>query len=880
MKVYFAQRGNIYEDDDKKAIIDLLEKPIEYNKWDVIKQFEREFSAFAGAKYALSTSSCTTALHLALKGIDIQPGDEIITTPITWVATANVIMLEKAIPIFVDVEPDTLNIDADKIEEKITAKTKAILPVHYSGHPANMDKIMDLAAHYNLPVISDAAHAIGAEHKSRRIGSFEHFAAYSFYTQKNISTLGEGGIVTASTVEAMEKIKLFQNHGIKYLSNYAGSAVLEKPWFRDCVQVGYNCRMSEGQAAVGITQLKKVERFNAIRKKLAGLYSELLKNIEGITIPNEKDYAKSSWHFYVIKIEKDFGLARDAVYHKLNELGVQTSVHYTPLHYFAPYQTLGYRMGDFPIAENAYEKILSLPLHLYLDETQVHYVVDSLKQSKQKKVPATVQFSMQEKGPVKILLASASKEIPLGLQILSTVLKKDGHIVEGALINLGDDIEKIMMAFKPDIVGFNITAHEHIQCRRLIKKLKEKFNFLCVVGGSHPTFFPEELEQDGIDIICIGEGEIAMAELAKRVQKGMDFNDIPNLHIKNNGRIVKNPVGNKIPSEQIPWADRELFIRHEDKTGPMNIMASRGCLYHCSYCFNSKYNEIYAGKGKQWNVSIKNTIEELQYLNDKYDPPKFNFHDDLFFPNKETLYLFLDEYKRKITKPFICSCRLETRDDESFEQMAKHGCEAIFVGLESGNENVRKNVLCRIISNDRIIQGCRSAMKYGINLTTHSMVGIPTTKLENDFDSIELNAEIQPHFAWVGICTPYPGTHLNTIAREAGELPDDFLDSMAPSFHDRTVLNVPHARQINYLHKIFSMAVEWPFIIPELKKKIWTYTEDDLPRLNDLWWAMRYYKHPRTTQSEQDSLEYSFFNGKRIPLMVANFLNEFHGNLN
>jgi len=382
MKVAFAQRGNYYDEEDKKALIDLLDQPATYNKWELIKQFEHEFREYVGANYALSVTSGTSALHLCLKGIDIKPGDEVITTPMTWVSTANVIMLEHAKPVFVDVEPDTLSIDSTKIGEKITSRTKAIMPVHLAGHAADMDSIMTIAEENGLAVISDAAHALGAEYKLQKIGSIGDLTAYSFYTQKNISTLGEGGMITAVDEEVMERIRLYQNHGVRYLSKYVNPESLEKPWYRDCVQVGYNYRMSEGQAAVGITQLKKLEKFNEIRRRFARLYSELLSDVEGITLPVEKEYVKSSWHFYIVKIEENFGLSRDEVVRRLGECGVQTNVHYTPLHYFAPYKALGYKPGEFPVAEAAYEKVLSLPLHVSLDDGQVEYVANMLKQLK------------------------------------------------------------------------------------------------------------------------------------------------------------------------------------------------------------------------------------------------------------------------------------------------------------------------------------------------------------------------------------------------------------------------------------------------------------------------------------------------------------------
>jgi len=380
MKVKFAQRGNHYSAADLQAVQQVLKAPRDYNKWSTIRGFEKQFAEYCSAHQALATSSCTTALHLCLKGIDLKKGDEVITTPWTWVATANVILLEHARPVFVDIRPDTYNLDEAQLESRITSRTRAILPVHFAGHPCEMDQIMALAKQYDLKVISDAAHAIGASYRGQTIGSFEDLAAFSFYTQKNMSTLGEGGMVTCNQPEMMEAMQLYQNHGVRYLNNSANAADLERPWYRDVVQVGNNYRMSEVQAAVGTTQLDQVAAFNATRCQFADQYSHLLKSIPGLTIPTVLEHVQSAWHFYVIRIGTAFGLNRDQLYRVLGERGIETSVHYTPLYYFKPYADLGYQKGDFPVAEQAYEEVLSLPLHPGLTDDQVSYVCETLKQ--------------------------------------------------------------------------------------------------------------------------------------------------------------------------------------------------------------------------------------------------------------------------------------------------------------------------------------------------------------------------------------------------------------------------------------------------------------------------------------------------------------------
>jgi len=378
MNVSFAQRGNVYDENDKNALLNLLGAQENFNKWDVIREFESEFHKYIGNKYAVSMSSGTAALHLCLKAIGIEPGDEVITTPMTWVATSNVVMLEGAIPVFVDVEPDTINIDSKKIVEKITSRTRAILVVHFAGHSVDLDEIMKIAEKHNLVVIGDAAHAPGSLWHDKKIGAVEHLTAFSFYTQKNISTLGEGGMIVTDNEEYYKKIKLLQNHGVIYRNNQKNASISKQPWYRDCRYVGYNYRMSEAQAVVGISQLAKLDIFNAKRRALADYYNELLKNMSGIQLPVEKYYATSSWHFYIIKIEDDFGISRDELFIKLKKIGIETSVHYTPLHYFIPYKELGYNHGDFPVAEDLYRKVLSLPLHLGMNEALIQFVVEGI----------------------------------------------------------------------------------------------------------------------------------------------------------------------------------------------------------------------------------------------------------------------------------------------------------------------------------------------------------------------------------------------------------------------------------------------------------------------------------------------------------------------
>ena len=377
-KVPFPMRGNYYDLDDLKILLKVLNTNENAVKFEVINKFESVFSSYIGVKNSISLTNATAALHLALKAVGISSGDEVITTPISWISTANVILMENAKPVFADVEIDTLNIDTDSISERITSKTKAIIPVHYAGHPVDMDGILDLASDHDLLVIEDAAHALGSKYKNKMIGSLSSdVTAFSFHSQKILSTLGEGGMATTDNNEIKEKINILRNHGVKYLHKIEDEAIRKKPWYRDCVDIGYNYRMSEGQAAVGISQVNKIDIFKEKRKKLSDAYSRLLK-IDGIKNPVEKSYSDSSWQFYVIKVEEEFGMNRDNLLLELDKRGIGTSVHYTPIYHFAPYKN--YYKNDCPIAEDSYNKILSLPLAPWLTKDDIKKVVSEIKQ--------------------------------------------------------------------------------------------------------------------------------------------------------------------------------------------------------------------------------------------------------------------------------------------------------------------------------------------------------------------------------------------------------------------------------------------------------------------------------------------------------------------
>ena len=340
--------------------------------------FEEEFAKYIGCKYAVAVNSCTAALHISLAALGIGKGDEVITTPYTFVSTVNVILQQGAMPVFVDIKPDTFNINPDSIREKINDKTKAIIPVHFAGQPCEMGKIMKIAKDNNLLVIEDAAHAISAEYEGKKIGTIGDATCFSFYPTKNMTT-GEGGMVTTDDEELANKCKIWGLHGISKDAWKRYSA--EGSWYYEVVCPGYKYNMTDIQASLGLHQLKKLNRFQRKREKIVKAYNEAFKDMEEITIPFVKDNIKHAWHLYVIKIVSEkLEINRNQFIEALRAENIGTSVHFIPVHLHPYYRdTYGFKRGDFPNAEYAFERVISLPLFPKMSDKDVKDVIDAVR---------------------------------------------------------------------------------------------------------------------------------------------------------------------------------------------------------------------------------------------------------------------------------------------------------------------------------------------------------------------------------------------------------------------------------------------------------------------------------------------------------------------
>jgi len=342
------------------------------------KIFEKLFSEYIGSNYAVGVSSCTAGLHLCMIAADIKKDDEVITTPFTFAATANVIEYQNARPVFIDIDKNTLNIDPNKIESKITSNTKAIIPVHIAGRPCKMDEILYIAQKYNLYLINDAAHAIETEFKGEKIGILGDASSYSFYATKNLTT-GDGGMVTTKREDWLKKLRMLRLHGIN-----------KEPWTRfskqdvltyDVIFPGFKYNMTDIQASIGIHQLKRLEKNLILREKYVQIYNEAFKDIYEITIPNKNFEGKHARHLYQILIDfEKLNINRDYFALALRKENITTGYHFPSVHLFSYYKKkYGYKRGDFPNSEYVSDRIISLPLSPKLNEKDIYDVIEAVK---------------------------------------------------------------------------------------------------------------------------------------------------------------------------------------------------------------------------------------------------------------------------------------------------------------------------------------------------------------------------------------------------------------------------------------------------------------------------------------------------------------------
>lgn len=360
------------DQDDIQAVVDVLQSDF-LTTGPKIAEFEQTVADYVGAKYAVAISNGTSALHAACFAAGIGPGDEVITTPLTFAASANCVLYCGGTPVFADVDPKTYNIDSEDIRRKITDRTKAIIAVHLAGQPCDMDAIHSIAHEYGLIVIEDGAHALGSVYKGKRVGSMSDMTTFSFHPVKPITT-GEGGMIVTDNEDFYKKMVLFRSHGIT-----RDDSIMTRndgPWFYQQFDLGYNYRITDIQCALGCSQMKKLDRFLAQRKKIVARYNEAFADCDNIITPYQLSDTESGWHLYMVQVKN---CDRRQVFEAMREKGIGVNVHYIPVYMHPYYQEHGYETVHCANAEEIYSHIISLPLYPGLTSEQQDYVIDTLK---------------------------------------------------------------------------------------------------------------------------------------------------------------------------------------------------------------------------------------------------------------------------------------------------------------------------------------------------------------------------------------------------------------------------------------------------------------------------------------------------------------------
>lgn len=360
------------EQDDIQAVVDVLQSDF-LTTGPKIAEFEQTVADYVGAKYAVAISNGTSALHAACFAAGIGPGDEVITTPLTFAASANCVLYCGGTPVFADVDPKTYNIGPEDIRRKITDRTKAIIAVHLAGQPCDMDAIHSIAREHGLIVIEDGAHALGSVYKGKKVGSMSDMTTFSFHPVKPITT-GEGGMIVTDKEDFYKKMVLFRSHGITRDDSMMTRN--DGPWFYQQFDLGYNYRITDIQCALGCSQMKKLDRFLARRKEIVARYNEAFADCDNIITPYQLSDTESGWHLYIVQVKN---CDRRQVFEAMREKGIGVNVHYIPVYMHPYYQEHGYENVHCANAEEIYSHIISLPLYPGLTSEQQDYVIDTLK---------------------------------------------------------------------------------------------------------------------------------------------------------------------------------------------------------------------------------------------------------------------------------------------------------------------------------------------------------------------------------------------------------------------------------------------------------------------------------------------------------------------
>jgi anaerobic magnesium-protoporphyrin IX monomethyl ester cyclase len=409
---------------------------------------------------------------------------------------------------------------------------------------------------------------------------------------------------------------------------------------------------------------------------------------------------------------------------------------------------------------------------------------------------------------------------PHGILRISAVLKEAGHRTEMVVATEEDPVEAALR-LKPDVVAYSVYTGTQRYYLDVNRRIRDRLDVFSIMGGPHPTFFPEVIDEEGVDGICIGEGEYATLDLLNALENGDPTEEIPNWWIRSNGDVKRNPLRPLVTDlDELPFPDRDLLYRAHPLSGQRKLkpfITGRGCPYNCSFCFNEAYSQLYQGKGRRTRRrSVENVIRELKEVREGHPLSFVLFLDDTFIINRKWLQRLAERYKEEVGLPFWCQVRPNLVTEEKVALFKDMGCVSVSFGLETANDQLRYEVLNRHVTREQILKACRILREHGIKYSTNNMLGLPKGSLETDLETLDLNIECRADYVNVFLYQPYPKTRLGEMALRQGLMTGTF-DDLSGSVTEDTVIRFEsesEKRQIENLQKLLSVTAEFPFLKP------------------------------------------------------------------
>lgn len=411
----------------------------------------------------------------------------------------------------------------------------------------------------------------------------------------------------------------------------------------------------------------------------------------------------------------------------------------------------------------------------------------------------------------------------LGTMVLSSVLKRAGHSVDLIIPGKKESLSEALDRIRPDIVGVYCVSGSHSWALKIFKEVKESGNAFTIMGGPHPTYFPEIIETNSLDAVCIGEGEGAILELADGFDHKTDITSIRNLWIKSDGRVHKNNLRPLLMDlDDLPDPDRELYYKYRilRDSPSKHFITGRGCPFNCSFCCNKAYKQLYRGLGTMIRrANPEKVCREIKTVMTRYPLKSVRFDDEVFLLHPEWVIEFLNRYRSEVRLPFSCLIRADLTTEKLVKAMKDAGCYIAYFGIESGDDTIRNEVLGKQISEAQIRETASLLHGYGIKIGTFNMVGMPGESFDQAWKTVEINQQIRSDQPWCSIIQPYPGTELEVKAKKMGLLDPDYgVDQLQQSYFNNTVIRNPDADALVALQKLFYLAVKWPALSPWIKR--------------------------------------------------------------